>query len=189
MNIGVLLPNWVGDVVMATPTLRALRRRFSAASITAIARPHLLPLLAGSEWLTHSIPWEHHGAGWMGRTWKLIRQLRSQRLDAMLVLRNSGFAAGIARLGRARQVIGYARRGSRLFLTRSLAAPRKAGRFTPMSAVDYYLALAYALGCEADTRHLALPVTAADRSAAEATWSSLELPDPREVVLLNIGGA
>ncbi len=189
MNIGVLLPNWVGDVVMATPTLRALRRQFPAAKIAGIARPHLLPLLSGSNWLSQSIPWEHHDRGWIGRTWTLVRQLRRERLDAVLVLRNSGFAAGIARLSRARQVIGYARRGSRLFLTHSLRAPRESGRFTPISAVDYYLELAYALGCEDEPRQLELPVSAADRSAADGTWDHLDLPDPREVVLLNIGGA
>ncbi len=189
MNIGVLLPNWVGDVVMATPTLRALRRRFPRASITGVARPYLLPLLEGSDWLTQAIGWEHHGRGWIGRTWRLVRQLRRQRLDAMLVLRNSGFAAGIARLSRARQVVGYARRGSRLFLTTALRAPREAGRFTPISAVDYYLKLAYAMDCREESRQLELPVTAADQSVADAIWESLDLPDPSEVVLLNIGGA
>jgi heptosyltransferase-2 len=107
----------------------------------------------------------------------------------VLVLRNSGFAAGIARLSRARQVVGYARRASRLFLSKSLTAPREAGRFTPVSAVDYYLQLAYALGCDEEPRRLELPVTGDDRAAADAIWQSVRLPDPREVVLLNIGGA
>jgi heptosyltransferase-2 len=189
VNIGVLLPNWVGDVCLATPTLRALRRHFPRAAITAIARPHLLPLLDGSDWLTRSIPWEHHGRGWVGRTWKLVRQLRREALDVALVLRNSGFAAGIARMAGARQIIGYARRGSRVFLTRALAAPRAAGKFTPISAVDYYLQLAYALGCDEEPRQLELGVTAADRDAADAIWDHLGLPRPENVVLLNIGGA
>jgi lipopolysaccharide heptosyltransferase II len=189
MNIGVLLPNWVGDVVMATPTLRALRRHFPQATITGIARPYLLPLLAGTDWLSQTIAWEHHGRGWIGRTWKLVRQLRRERLDAVVVLRNSGFAAGIARLSRARQVVGYARRASRLFLTTALAAPREVGKFTPISAVDYYLELAYALGCPKEPRQLELPITADDRAAADAAWQSLRLPDSNEVVLLNIGGA
>src|SRR5688572_3440295 len=98
MNLGVMLPNWVGDLVMATPTLRALRHQFPGANIVGIARPYLLPLLDGTDWLTRRLPWEHHGRGWSGRTWQLIRTLRRERLDAMLVLRNSGFAAGVARL-------------------------------------------------------------------------------------------
>ncbi len=30
MRIGVFLPNWIGDVVMATPALRALRQHFGS---------------------------------------------------------------------------------------------------------------------------------------------------------------
>ena len=31
MHLAVFLPNWVGDAVMATPALRALRLHFPAA--------------------------------------------------------------------------------------------------------------------------------------------------------------
>jgi heptosyltransferase-2 len=189
VKIGVLLPNWVGDVVMATPTLRALRRQFPAAQITAIARPHLLPLLEGSDFVTRSLAWEHHGRGWIGRTWQLASELRRERPSAVLVLRNSGFAAAIARASGALQVIGYARRASRLFLTTALSPPIKNGRYAPISAVDYYLKLAEALGCETANPRLELAATDADEAAADAIWDRLNLPDPREVVLLNVGGA
>jgi heptosyltransferase-2 len=33
MKIAVLLPNWIGDVVMATPTLRAIRQKFPDALV------------------------------------------------------------------------------------------------------------------------------------------------------------
>src|SRR5436189_293793 len=36
MNLAVFLPNWVGDVAMATPALRALREHFPGAHITAV---------------------------------------------------------------------------------------------------------------------------------------------------------
>lgn len=189
MRIGVVLPNWVGDVVMATPTLRALGSRYPRAKIVGIARPHLLPLLDGSPWLSGRLAWEHRGRGWLGRTWALVRTLRQQRLDAMLILRNSGFAAGVARLSGIRERIGYDRRGSRLFLTRCLAPPRTAGKFTPVSAVDYYLRLARELDCDTSDRRLELATTAEDEAAAEAIWENLSLPDPRQTVLLNIGGA
>ena len=36
-NVGILLPNWIGDVVMATPTLRALRSHYGPeAKLTGI---------------------------------------------------------------------------------------------------------------------------------------------------------
>ncbi len=189
MKIGVMLPNWVGDLVMATPTLRALARRYPKSRIVGIGRPHLLPLLDGLPWLAETIAWEHRGRGWIRRTWQVIRQLRRKRLDALLVLRNSGFAAGVARMTGAKQVIGYARRGSRAFLTRAIAPPRLGGKFTPISAVDYYLRLAEEFDCVTTNPRVELATTPADELAADRVWHNLWLPNPREVVLLNVGGA
>lgn len=189
MNIGVLLPNWVGDLVMATPTLRALRARYPKARIVGIARPYLLPLLEGTPWLTERVAWEHRGRGWIGRTWRLVRTLRRERLDAMLVLRNSGFAAGVASLAGVRQIIGYSRRGSRVFLTRAVQPPREGREYTPISAVDYYLRLAEELGCQTNTPQLELATTPADERAADQIGHHLHLPGPRQTVLLNVGGA
>ena len=48
MKIAVFLPNWLGDLVMATPALRAVRRRYGAeARIVGILRPYLSDVLAG----------------------------------------------------------------------------------------------------------------------------------------------
>lgn len=204
MRIGVMLPNWVGDCVMATPTLRALRRRFPLAQITGIARPHLLSLFSPVDWLDRRLAWEPRGSGWLkpgylnpgwlglgrlGRTAKLIAELRREPLDLLFVLRNSGLAAAVARASGAKETIGYARRGSGLFLSRALAPPRAGGRFTPISAVDYYLQLAEAAGCPPESPELELSTTDDDEAAADAIWRRLDLPDPEEVVLLNVGGA
>lgn len=41
------LPNWVGDVVMATPAMEALRRRFRASHIALVGRKISLETLSG----------------------------------------------------------------------------------------------------------------------------------------------
>ena len=47
MNVALFLPNWLGDLVMATPALRAIRRRFARpARLVGIVRPNLAELLA-----------------------------------------------------------------------------------------------------------------------------------------------
>ena len=52
MKIAVFLPNWLGDLAMATPTLRAMRRHFGPqARIVGILRPYLADVLAGTGWL------------------------------------------------------------------------------------------------------------------------------------------
>ena len=42
MKLGIFLPNWVGDAVMATPTLRALRKQFPQARFGTKVSPSSL---------------------------------------------------------------------------------------------------------------------------------------------------
>ena len=46
-RILIRCPNWLGDVVMVTPALRALRLRFPRAKIVAHLPAPLVPLLSG----------------------------------------------------------------------------------------------------------------------------------------------
>ncbi|MGE9295230.1 MAG: glycosyltransferase family 9 protein [Puniceicoccales bacterium] len=46
-RIWIRMPNWLGDVVMAIPLVRAIRRGRPDAQITLLARGHLAPLLEG----------------------------------------------------------------------------------------------------------------------------------------------
>ena len=56
MKLAIVLPSWIGDVVMATPTLRALRNHFdSGTTITGIMRPYVAKVLAGTPWLDRTI--------------------------------------------------------------------------------------------------------------------------------------
>ncbi|MBN2467769.1 MAG: lipopolysaccharide heptosyltransferase II, partial [Deltaproteobacteria bacterium] len=46
-KILVSCPNWVGDVVMATPALETIRENNPRAHIAVMVRPHLEPVIAG----------------------------------------------------------------------------------------------------------------------------------------------
>ena len=47
-KILIRLPNWVGDVVMATPAVRAVRDRWPEAELTALCLPTGEKILRGS---------------------------------------------------------------------------------------------------------------------------------------------
>ena len=51
MNVALFLPIWIGDVVMATPAIRAIRERYADARITAVCRPYVAGVLEGSPWI------------------------------------------------------------------------------------------------------------------------------------------
>jgi heptosyltransferase-2 len=86
--------------------------------------------------------------------------------------------------------VGYARGGRGPLLTDRLVPPREApGRFIPVPAVEYYLRLAEALGCRADSTRLELFTTPDDEAAADRAWEGLDLAPGAAVVTLNTGGA
>lgn len=188
LNIAVLLPNWVGDLAMATPTLRALRNHFPQAKICGICRPYLAGVLDGTHWLDQLLLWDHRDRWGWSKAFGFWRQVRQRRIDVMLLLRNTLASAAIARLSGARRIVGYARRGRTWLLTDVLEPPRDGVKLKPVSAVDYYLQTAYVLGIQAQPRHLELATLPADDAAADRLWRDLDLP-PSDVVVLNTGGA
>lgn len=188
-TIAVFLPNWVGDVVMATPTLRALRQHFADARIVGVMRPHAAEVLAGTAWLDDQLLYEPRSTDPSQRGWSMIRRLRRERVDLALLLPNSWRTAFVARLGGACDRLGYVRGGRGLLLNRKLYPPRVDGRLAPVSALDYYLELAYAAGCASASRQVELATLPADERAADQVWSKFRLPRGRQVVVLNSGGA
>jgi heptosyltransferase-2 len=189
VRVGVLLPNWVGDCVMATPALRSLRENLPRARLLGIARPYLLPLFGGNKWLDALVPWEHKGRSRGLSTWRALVQLRRERLDLLILLRGSLSAGLFARLSGAKRIACYGRGGLQ-WLVRNPVPPLHQGqKTTPVSAVDDYLNLVEHLGFQVTSRQLALATTTADEAAADALWQRMKLAPANRVLLLNAGGA
>ena len=189
VRVGVVLPNWVGDCVMATPTLRALRDHLPHARLVGIARPYLLPLLGGNPWLDSLLPWEHKSKGRVASTWRVLRQLRAERLDLLILLRASLSAGLLAKMSGAERIVCYGRGGLE-WMFRGAVRPLNSGKEkTPISAVDDYLHLIEELGYPIGLRQLELTTTPADEAAADAVWKRLKLAPAGRVMLLNPGGA
>lgn len=190
MRIVVFCPNLVGDTVMATPTLRALRQGFPAARITALIKPNVAPTLAGAPWIDDLIRFHPKSAEPEQRMPGVISRLRGERFDLAVLLPNSIRSALMAWLGGVERRVGYARGGRGLLLTDHLHAPRDVrGRFAPVPIVEYYLALARHLQCPVDSLACELFTTVADEQAADLAWQRLGLLGDRPVVCLNTGGA
>lgn len=189
-RILVVCPNLIGDTVMATPTLRALRDRFPNARIVGVAKPSVGPVLDGAPWLDELVAFAPKGQDRSARLPAVVARLRRFRPELALLLPNSFRSAWLAWLAGAGRRVGYRRGGRSLLLTDRLAAPRDAdGRFLPTPAVEYYLALARHLGCAVNSVRTELFVTANERERAEAAWRRSGIPEGSRVVCLNTGGA
>lgn len=190
MRIGILLPNWIGDVIMATPTLRALRRHYGPdATITGVMRPYVAKVLDGTNWLDETIFHDRRSDDPQLRTWALAKKLRQLRLDTVILMPNSLRTGVVGFLSGASERVGYVRYGRGPFLNRKLYPPRNGRQLRPVSGVDYYLELAYAVGCPPQPRHLELATLPEDEAGADQVWQRLGLTSAKRVVTFNTGGA
>ena len=183
-RILVSLPGWVGDVVMATPALRALRRRFPNAHLAAHGKKHLLTLLEASPLVDEVLPAPARG----GRAMlSAARDLRAMGFDWAVLLAESERAALLARLAGIRLRSGFFHTAPRRWLL-SHPVPRvrsSGGLLARFSMIERYLQVTRALGSPDDGDRMELPVlerarTTVDERLADA---GLELGGPLLVVV------
>ena len=118
-SILIVLPTWVGDFVMATPTLRAIRSRFADAKITFVAEENLRDLIRGGDWMDEVVYWPPRGRRSLFHHAyrRLVTTLRRRRFDLALMLPNSFRSALLARLTGAKRRVGHDRDGRGWLLT------------------------------------------------------------------------
>ncbi len=186
-KIAVIMPGWVGDAVMATPTLRAIAQTLgSQAEIIGVMQPGISEVLQGNSALTKQIIYSKRK---LRDRLKLAARLRGQRPDTVLLLTNSLWTALVARLSGAKRILGYARDGRGWLLTDALPALRREdGKFAPVPAIDYYLQLAERLGCDISNRRMELTVERADRDLADDLYDRIGFDSSRTTVVINSSG-
>jgi len=190
MRLGIILPNWIGDVVMATPTLRALRKHVSTGGqIVGIMRPYVAKVLAGNPWLDETICYSKKKSDTALSGSQLRRRLQEAKLDSVVLLTNSLRTAWMAWRSGARERIGYSRDARGWMLSTKLYEPRQGRRISPLPQIDSYLNIAYAMGCLQESSQLELSTEAEDETRADHVWQQLGLPDGNQVVVFNSGGA
>src|SRR4051794_2425137 len=189
MRLGVILPNWVGDVVMATPALRAMRKFVGdSGQLIGIMRPYVAEVLAGTAWLDQQIIYDKPANRFAFASPDVYHSLRAAKLDRIILLTNSLRTAWMAWRSGARVRFGYRGQARTWLLTNPLDQPL-AEDGGPLATIDGYRQLAEAAGCEPMSPRLELATTNADEAAADAVWQRLRLPPGDRVVVLNSGGA
>ncbi len=188
-KIAIVLPNHLGDVVMATPALRALRRGRPGAELTAVVRASLLGVLRGAPWIdrfvAHDIYRSRGKLAQFRERMRVARELRGS--DVALVLPNSFASALLAFASRAPVRVGYARRGRGILLTDPVPAPRVNGRFVPLAMERYYQELARRLGApDLGTQVELFPEADAEREC-DALFASHGIGGGRPLVCLAPG--
>ncbi|MAH65283.1 MAG: hypothetical protein CMJ27_02665 [Phycisphaerae bacterium] len=176
-RLGILMPNWLGDAVMAEPTIRAIADTAPQLEITSFGKPGTLAMLAGHSAITDAIPLRDGGL--LG-PFAAAREVRRHDLDALLLLRGSFRAGLLGRISGIRPILGYARDGRGPLLSHPVPVDRGDG---PRPTVDDYAMLAAtAFGITIEDRLPRLVTTADERAAADSLLDGIEGPSVAFVV-------
>jgi heptosyltransferase-2 len=188
-RIALFLPNWVGDVAMATPAIRAVHEAYPSAELLAVCKPYVADVLAGSPWFRDVILSDKKGLR-EHRFLAVRRKLGAYCTDTAVLFSNSLRTALLARFGGCSRIVGYARYGRGFLLTDRLEYKTDSrGQFVPSPIIDDYNRLAVALGTKDPGHKLELFTTPADEAAADAVWARFGLARFARVVALNPGAA
>lgn len=187
-RIAVVRPGRLGDLLLAVPGLRALRRGFPRAEITLIAQPWAAELARRLPWVDRIVPlgepagdwasWRHDGA-----IQHTLNDASSSRYD--LVLQLQGDDPDHARLALAlggRATAGFCRDADvgRSFLRLLRMSPRE-------PEILRVLRLAHSLGVSPAGVHLEFPLLPEDLEELVAIPELKELPVHHPVVAMHAG--
>ena len=174
MHIVVMLPRWVGDFVMSTPMLRALREHYgSRARITGVMKPMFAELLEGTNWLDDMVFYDRRSSDPARRFTAVAKRLRQDRADVALLVPNSLSSAALVYAGGARRRVGFARHWRRFLLTDPLRPPRDGRRIRPVSTAEHAMDLACHIGVPRQPLTLELATTAADEALVDDVLARL----------------
>ena len=182
-EILVWLPSPVGDAVLCTPALRAIRRHFKSSQITffagSVVRELLSPSAFNDVWLRKENK----------NPFAIAKILRTHKFTHAILFKNS-FASALATfLAGIPLRIGYSRQGRAVMLTHKLHPPKiSAGKFRPFPMIDYYLAIASSLGADTDDRKLELSIDPGQKQNLRSRLPEL-FDSAGPVVVLVPGGA
>ncbi len=184
-------PNWVGDVVMATPALRALRNGFPDAKITLLTRKTGSKILAGAPWFDDVVLFDRKAAdrGPLA-LFKMARKIRHLGVDLAVILPNSFSSGLLAFLAGCRRRAGYGP-GRSWLLTDYLSPVMEGRRRRPAYMVDYYGDLLECLGIPRGENRLELFVREEEEAECEAFLFRHGLSDDEgaPLVALNPGAS
>ena len=123
-RILVVLPNWFGETLFATPFLRALHQQQPAAQVATLGWPQCRDVLLHNPHVHELLDYDERGAhrGLLAK-WRLIEALRAHRFDTAFILRRSLSRSLLLVLARIPARVGFANAKSGWLLTRAVQAP------------------------------------------------------------------
>ncbi len=157
--------NWVGDAIMTTPVIRAVKKNFPGAHITVLAKPWVVPVYAHNPHVDEIMVYDHAGRHKMGMgILRLAKDIRRRQFDLAILMQNAFEAALLVFLAGVPLRTGYNTDGRTLLLN---PAVRLDPALREKHLIDYYLGIVSCNGLKTDGRSMDLFVSLADQAFAD----------------------
>ncbi len=183
INIIVRMPNWLGDLVMATPILADLRKRYPKAKITAMCQSNVGKLLEHDPNIDELYIYKRP-SGWIHRQHPLdiISNLQKGQYDLGILLTNSFSSAWWLYRGQVQNRIGFTGNLRSLLLNKAL-------KYSPDKETQHqvvtYKTLLQPMGIPISDTEPALYVSDLERAAAKELLAKHQI-HPEKMVLIGI---
>ncbi len=177
-KILVLRLSSIGDIVLTTPVLRALRRRFPRARIDYLVKARYAQLLSENPHLDRVLCFPDTAG--LPELWDTLRRLRRERYDLLVDL-HKNWRTAMLRMGTgAAERLAY----RKYALRRAFYVLSKKPSFGLPGAVDRYFEAVVGLGVEDDGRGLELHVGSSTQRLTEAKLHRLGWSGTRAIALV-----
>jgi heptosyltransferase-2 len=144
-TLAVRCPNWVGDIVMATPVFDCLRANLPHARIIGVLKRSAWGIVADSPWFDGLVDGSDT---WWTDFRRMRGQLRAWSPEAAILLTNSMHSALTTRLSGIRTLYGYRRQWRDVLLAGGPTPLRNGRGIVPIPMIEYYLEICRWLGFE-----------------------------------------
>ncbi len=173
----------IGDVLVSTPAVRALRQSYPEAWITMMVAPIAYQAVELNPDINEVLLYDKR-APWR-RQFRLWRTLRLRRFDVALIAHCTNPVNWLVFLAGIPERIGYARRAGRL-LTKPLPNIKVSGK---KHEVDYTLDLARLIGGETQRRKPVFEFSADDKQFAITMLRKMGVNLMRPIVAIHAGSS
>ncbi len=182
-RILVVMPNWFGETLFATPFLRALRGGLPQSFIAALGVPRAQAILAHNPQVDELVLYDEQAAHgtWRGRR-ALARLLRAKRFDTAVILRRSLTRTLLLAWAGIPRRIGFANLKSGWLLTHRVQPPK-----APIHKAHAYLRLLAPLGLREQPGSYAYYPSEEERAQARQLLHAKGLLNGNPLVVLHPG--
>lgn len=182
-NIIIRMPNWIGDMVMATPVIADVRTRFPKASITVMALKNLSPVLFGNPHINEIFAFtKQNELMYREENRDLILRLRQGKYDLGILLTNSFSSAVMFWKGEIKERVGFKKDFRSLFLTKKIKPLKTKGE---EHLVKTYKRLLAPFQIPISDTSPELFVTTEEKKAVQELLKEYQIPKNHKIVGIN----